>query len=141
MECKDVLKVILGELFNYIMYIEEKNLEEKDIDLTMKEVHTLEAIENIDDSTMQNVANKLMITAGTLTTAIKKLENKGYVKRKRDENDGRITRLKLTSKALHALAIHDKFHDELIDHILGDLDENEEEVLMNALLKIKIFSI
>lgn len=139
MECKDILKVILSELFNKILYLEEKDLESRNIDLTMNEMHTLEAIDDVEEATMNNVANKLMITAGTLTTAIKKLETKGYVKRERDENDGRITRLKLTSKALYVLAIHEKFHDEMVSHILKDLDENEEEVLMSALLKIQDF--
>ncbi|MDH6602916.1 DNA-binding MarR family transcriptional regulator [Bacilli bacterium PM5-9] len=135
---KDViLNEILVELFNHILYLEEQNIQMKGIQLTMNEVHTLEAIRESDDAIMSNVAKKLMITFGTMTTAIKKLEQKGYVNRIKDDNDARIVRLELTSKANQALRIHDNFHKNMIETVLTDLSDTEEDVLLNSLVKIK----
>ena len=134
---EDILNELLVELFNHILYLEEQNLQMKGIPLTMNEVHTLEAIKDAKDPIMSNVAKKLMITLGTMTTAIKKLEQKGYVERIRDEKDARIVRLTLSKEGHNVVAVHDNFHKNMIDTVLTDLTEKEEDVLLSSLVKIK----
>lgn len=134
---KDVLNDLFVELFNHILYLEEQNIQRKGIELTMNEVHTLEAISNESNPTMGNVARRLMITIGTLTTAIKKLEAKGYVKRSKDENDGRIVRITLTSHAIEVLQEHEHFHVNMIDDVLQFLNDDEQDALISSLTKIK----
>ena len=81
---EQVLNVLLVDLFNDILKIEQKSLTQGNFsDLSLTEVHTLEAIGLYDSKTMSEVASKLEITVGTLTTAINKLIKKGYVERKR----------------------------------------------------------
>ncbi|MDR1782010.1 MAG: MarR family transcriptional regulator [Bacilli bacterium] len=132
-----ILDEILVELFNHILYLEEQNIQSKGINLTMNEVHTIEAIRDVEDPIMSNVARKLMITLGTLTTVIKRLEHKGYVKRIRDKQDARILRLELSTNATNVLKIHDGFHRNMIETILNDLNDEEEDVLLTSLVKIK----
>lgn len=134
---KDILNDLFVELFNHILYIEEQNIQSKGIELTMNEVHTLDAISQEENPTMGNVARRLMITIGTLTTAIKKLESKGYVLRNKDEFDKRIVRLSLTSQSIDVLKIHEHFHDTMINDVLDLLNNNEQDALTNALNKIK----
>lgn len=134
-----ILNYMLVDLFNHILYLEEQNLQLKGINLTMNEIHTIEAISDIINPTMSSVAHKLMITLGTLTTAIKKLEKKGYVTRVKDENDARIVRLSLTKKAVEVLNIHDEFHVNMIETVLDDLSEEEEEVFLKSILKIQYY--
>lgn len=137
MDRKIILNNMLVDLFNHILYLEEQNLQLKGINLTMNEVHTIEAINDVEDATMGNVAQKLIITLGTLTTAVKKLEKKQYVTRVRDKNDARIVRLTLTDQAFEVLKIHDDFHVDMIDTVLDDLSEEEEIALLKSLIKIQ----
>lgn len=103
----------------------------------MTEIHVLEAIKLSDIPTMTNVANRLRVTVGTLTTSIHTLVKKGYVLRTRGVEDKRVVNLKLTDLAKEALVIHDRFHDEMIDSALKDLNLSEDEVLIKSLEGVK----
>lgn len=131
---RHTLNELLVYLFNYILYIEANNLKQKGVELSINEVHILERIEKASSNTMSHLARTLMVTSGTLTTNISRLEKKGYVERYRDENDRRIVRLRNTPKALEALKIHDEFHENMINKAIGDLGLEENEVL-NATLE------
>ena len=97
---------LLVGLFNYILYIEERNLKKRGIKLSMNDVHILESIQKASDNSMSHIAARIMVTQGTLTTNVNKLIAKGYVERYQDEKDKRIKRLRITEKALPILAIH-----------------------------------
>lgn len=53
-----------------------------------------------DGITMSELGSKLYLNNGTLTPLIKKMEQDGFISRKRDPNDERIVRLYLTEKGL-----------------------------------------
>lgn len=134
---RHTLNELLVGLFNYILYIEANNLRQRGVKLSINEVHIIENIERASENTMSHLAKRMMITSGTLTTNVTRLEKKGYVERYRDEKDRRIVRLRNTQKALDILKIHDDFHANMIDKAVGDLglDENEKlnETLENIL--------
>lgn len=80
---EDILNKLLVQLFNDILQIEEKSLKNTQFtDLSITEIHTIEAIGLDRSRTMGEIAHDLRITVGTLTTAITKLIKKGYVERK-----------------------------------------------------------
>ena len=88
---------------------------------------------------MSEIAQKLKVTLGTLTTGINKLIKKGYVERNRTEEDRRIVLVKLTEKGKAAYKHHEEFHDEMVHNSVNDLTEGEKEVLATSLEKIKSF--
>lgn len=133
---RHTLNELLVGLFNYILYIEERNLKACGVELSMNEVHILENIEKTSDNSMSHIAGRLMVTQGTLTTNVSKLINKGYIVRYRDEDDKRVFRLKNTDKAKGVLKIHDDFHANMIDKAIGDLGLDENEVLNESLENI-----
>jgi len=135
-QTRHTLNELLVWLFNYILYIEEKNLKASGVHLSMNDVHILERIQKASDNNMSHIARTLMVTQGTLTTNIAKLVKKGYVIKYKDENDKRITRLKLTDLAIPVLKIHEDFHTHMIDQTIGDLGLQENEVLNEALENI-----
>ena len=130
---RHTINELLVGLFNYILYIEERNLKEKGVPLTMTEVHILENIQKTSDNSMSHIAGRMMITQGTLTTNVGKLIERGYVERHRDENDRRVVRLVLGKKALPIIKIHEEFHDIMIDKVIHDLGLEENTVLMDSL--------
>lgn len=130
---RHTINELLVGLFNYILYIEEKNLKKQGVTLSMSEVHLLESIHKASDNTMSYIAKRSMITQGTLTTNVNRLEKKGYVERYKDEKDGRIIRLKVTDKALDILKIHDAFHEKMIDKAIEELKLDDNKVLIQSL--------
>lgn len=135
-QTRHTLNELLVGMFNFILYIEEKNLKSKGVTLSMNDVHILENIKKASDNSMSHIARRLMITQGTLTTNVAKLIKKGFVVKYKDEDDKRITRLTLTEKANEVLNIHDDFHSNMIDKAIGDLNLNENEVLNDSLENI-----
>ena len=129
----------LKYLFNYILAIEEKNLRDQGVDLSMTEVHILEAIQKSESNMMSALAKRLMVTQGTLTVSTSKLVKKGYVERVKDEKDKRIVRLHLTDKASTVLEVHERFHEEMIDKALNELDVDKEQELIRSLKNIMKF--
>lgn len=133
---RHTLNELLVGLFNYILYIEANNLKQKGVELSINEVHILESIERASSNTMSHMARRLMVTSGTLTTNISRLEKKGYVERYPDAKDRRIVRIRNTPKALDVLKIHDEFHKNMIDKAIGDLGLDKNEVLNETLENI-----
>ena len=135
-----VVNELLVETFNDILQIEQKALKEGILkDLSITEIHTIDAIGMYEYRTMTEVAQELKITLGTLTAAINKLLRKGYVDRKRGEEDRRSVMIALTRKGKLAFRIHDQFHSEMVKATIDGLNEEEEEILIKSLAKLNIF--
>ena len=137
------LNTFFVEVFNDILAKEEKifnNTEYKD--LTIKECHVLEAIAILKkdrNNKMTNIANKINISVGALTTSIKTLLKKGYVKRTICEQDHRIIYINLTSKGEAANAIHEEFHSKMINYIFMSHSKEELQSLVQCLETFKKF--
>ncbi len=136
---RHTLNELLVDLFNFILLIEEKNLQDQGVKLSMTEVHILEAVEKSPSNMMSAIAKRLMVTQGTLTVSTTKLVKKGYLERCKDEIDKRIVRLVLTDKAKTVLKTHNDFHEKMIDRLLNELDVDEEQELILSLRNLMDF--
>lgn len=140
MEHLETVNGIVVKLFNDIMNIEEKAvITEEFSDITNNDMHIIEAIGNGEPKTMSTVAKALEVTLGTLTIAINSLVKKGYVKRERGEKDKRVVFISLTPKGKKAFMHHQKFHQDMTQALLGELKEEEVEVLIKALKNLRDF--
>lgn len=137
---EDVLNKLLVQLFNDILQIEEKSMNNTEFkNLSITEIHTIEAIGMEGNRTMGEIAHDLRITLGTLTTAINKLIKKGYVERKRIEEDRRVVLVSLTESGKKVFDVHNVFHKEMIDEIITNFEGDELELLTKALGKVNRF--
>ncbi|OOL96603.1 MarR family winged helix-turn-helix transcriptional regulator [Clostridium acetobutylicum] len=135
-----IINETLVELFNDILTIEQTALKQGGFnDLSVTEVHTIEAIGMYVPRTMSEVAATLGITVGTLTTAVGNLVKKGYVKRERSEEDRRVVKIALTKRGKLAYRIHAKFHSDMVKETVKGLSKEEERVLTSALEKLNRF--
>ena len=131
---------LLSGTFNSILRIEEQSLDNRlTHGLTITEVHTIAAIGLHERNPMNVVAARLNVTLATLTTAVNKLANKGFVERTRAEDDRRKVLVSLTKKGKQVLRAHNLFHHQMIDEALAGLSEEEERVFAEALSKVKAF--
>ncbi|NLL00893.1 MAG: MarR family transcriptional regulator [Clostridiales bacterium] len=128
---------ILVEIYDDITHIEEYSIKSGAFkDLSITEIHTIEAVGLYGSRTMSEIASKLDITMGTLTTAIDKLIKKGYVERSRSDIDRRIVNVSLTNRGKLAYRIHEKFHMDMVKEVMEDFNQDEEEILLSALRKL-----
>lgn len=130
----------LVKVFNDILAIEETELKKSDFsDLSIKEMHTIEAIGMGKSKTTGEVAKDLSITVGTLTVAINNLVKKGYVDRVRSETDRRVVRLKLTNRGRLFYRSHQHFHKQMVEAALSDMAIDEQHALVKGLQSLHEF--
>ncbi|NLI92300.1 MAG: MarR family transcriptional regulator [Peptococcaceae bacterium] len=133
------LSELLVRTFNDILAVEEYEIKKGPLNnLTISEIHTIEAIGMYRPRTMSQVAADLGITVGALTSTINHLVQKGYVHRERDMADRRIVNIRLTKEGKIAFRIHEKFHLDMVRQVLKGLTE-KENILIESLRKLNTF--
>ena len=139
-ETLQVVNKLLVETFNDILYIEEKALKEGSFnDVSITDLHTIEAIGMYEKKMMSEVAKNLDITVGTLTVAVNKLVKKDYVQRFKSEDDKRIVLIGLTKKGRLLYRVHDKFHKDMVKETINGMSEDETRILAEALGRLNDF--
>ncbi len=134
MDINETLNELLVKLFRSINTIEEQAIRTEEYrDVTVNDIHVIEAIGLDAPRNMTSVARALAVTTGTLTIAMNSLVKKGYVQRVRSEEDRRVVLVSLTEKGKKAFLHHKQFHDEMISRVVKGLTEQEQEVLRRSL--------
>ena len=140
LERRAELDELLSGTFNAILRTEEKSLQNKLTEgLTITEIHTIVAVGLHETNPMNVVAARLGVTLATLTTAVNKLVDKGFLTRTRSEDDRRKVLISLTKRGKQVYRAHGLFHRKMIDQALADLTDEEERVFACALGKVKAF--
>lgn len=135
-----VINQLLVDIFYDILQIEQKSVQYHSFDdLSISEIHTIEAIGMYTPRKMTDVACQLDITLSTLTTAVNHLAQKKYVERSRSEIDRRIVYIMLTKKGKIVYRLHRKFHYDMIKECIEDLNEQERFIFIGALEKLNGF--
>ena len=67
-----------------------------ELDLTYTQYITMMILWESKETNLKDLGKKLYLDSGTLTPLLKKLESKGYIKRKRSETDERNLAIKIT---------------------------------------------
>lgn len=130
----------LVSIFNNVLIIEENSLKTSRFkDLTIKEMHTLDAIGSIKDCKPTDVAKILMVTLGTVTASLNRLESKGYIERQRSTKDRRVVHLYLTKKGRLVYRLHQKFHRRLVARITEGMSPEEFLIMKEGLIKLHDF--
>lgn len=131
---RELINHLFVRLFNQISDIEAQYMVGHGVeDLSLSELHIIDAISSLSNPTMSTIASKATLTNGTITTAIKKLEAKGYVKRHKDENDRRVIRVELTIKGNRVCKVHRDFHEEMVSRVCEDSHVLDDELLIKSL--------
>lgn len=134
MDITSTLNEVLVKLFRDITIIEEKAVKTGEYkDLTVNDMHVIEAVDIHEPKNMTSVAKALSVTTGTLTISVNGLVKKGYISRIRSEEDRRVVLVSLTEKGCKAFAQHQRFHQEMIDAVIRGLTEEEQIILERAL--------
>ncbi|HAS79398.1 MAG TPA: MarR family transcriptional regulator [Fusobacteriaceae bacterium] len=103
--------------------------------LTTTELHVIEAIGN-QSLSMNNLSDKLGVTMGTATVAINKLSTKGFISRKRSDDDRRKVFVSLSKKGDNALTYHNNFHKMIISSITKNIETENLDIFTDVFIKI-----
>lgn len=132
-----ILNELLVKLFKNIMEIEEKYLITPEFkDISVNDMHIIEAIGLKEPKSMSAIAKLMSITTGTLTKSMDGLSEKKYVIRERGKKDKRVVFAHLTEKGRRAYLHHESFHLNMIARIKDGISEQETTVLIFALAKL-----
>lgn len=124
----------LEKVYRDILRIEETELRRSQFsDLSISEMHTIDAIGMHQTPTSRTVAKRLHVTQGTLTVAIKHLVKKGYVERVHDPKDLRVVNLQLTRKGRLMYRAHQAFHQQMVDSFVAGFDDHDITLIEAAL--------
>jgi DNA-binding MarR family transcriptional regulator len=133
----ETLNEVLVNLFRDITDIEQKAIITSEYrELTNNDMHVIEAIGIEEPKNMSTIARKLSVTVGTLTISMNSLVKKGYVVRRRSEEDRRVVFISLSEKGRNAYFHHKRFHEQMIQGAIDGLTEEELSALVKALTKL-----
>ena len=137
MDIKETLNEMLVNNFHKVQELEKNALATDEFsNISFNDMHIIEAIGLGDDSKMGEVAKRLNITVGALTTSMNALVHKGYVARRRSDHDRRVVNVYLLDKGKAVYHHHEKFHEKMIDSIMEELNPEQLEVLAITLKKL-----
>ena len=130
----------LVDIFNRVTIIEENYLKTgKFSDATLKEMHTIDIIGKHKRVTPTEIARELLLTLGTVTTSLNKLEEKGYIERERSESDRRVVYITLTKRGKQLYKLHQAFHKKMVLTIIEGMTESETKAMGEGLVKLHEF--
>ncbi|SDB92390.1 DNA-binding transcriptional regulator, MarR family [Leuconostocaceae bacterium R-53105] len=132
----------LVEVFTNVMWVEESAIRKGPFfDLSVKEVHTIDAISMYEHKSASEVAKLIHLTPSAMTTAIDRLVEKGYVERCRSKRDRRVVELALTHVGRVVYRAHQEFHRGLTHSLFENMSTHEISTLQRAIHNLKHYLI
>ena len=78
---RHVLNELLVDLFNYILFIEERNLKDNGVNLSISEVHLIESVYKAENNNITSIASDMLVTKGTFSLNVSRLIKKWLFKK------------------------------------------------------------
>jgi len=126
------LNNLLIDTFRDILKVEELILQKSDPNLSINEVHLMEAVRDgqCRSRTVSEIASDLRIAVPSVTVAVNKLVRKGYLIKEKNREDGRSVHIMLTREGEKISRLHKYFHLKLVRAAAEDMSEEEKDALL-----------
>jgi DNA-binding MarR family transcriptional regulator len=105
-------------------------------DLTMRQVVYLDCVHRLANPTPSELARRLLITRASVSVALDRLAEAGYLKKVQSDQDRRSFHVHLTEKGAQYVQLHEQVHQHLADLLTLGLNEAEIEQLTTLLHKV-----
>jgi len=105
--------------------------------MSTTKVAVLEALLHSGPQRVSTIARKVMLTSGSMTTAVDRLASKGLVARTSDETDARARLIELTDEGRSLIAPAFANHAARLDEVFSALSAGERDELLALLLKLR----
>ncbi len=135
MEPNNSIVILLMQILHSHMHYNFSKLEK--VDMHPKQFPMLRLLFEYPGLNQREIAEKLNIKPPTVAVSIKRLEKTGYVARKQDESNLRISRIYITEKGAHVMKLGRKIIAEEEQMVLQDFTPEETALLREYLQRIK----
>jgi MarR family 2-MHQ and catechol resistance regulon transcriptional repressor len=135
-----------GPHMRLVLWKAEKAVEEVDkasIDQTglgLSDFTIMEALLHKGPLPINQIGEKVLLTSGSMTAAVNRMERKGLVTRIQDPSDGRCFYVHLTKKGRNTIKTAYAKHEKNLEKICSVLSEKERNELVRLLKKIGLFA-
>ena len=129
---------LFNELYNKFMerYVGSDSYKNCFSNMSYKEVSYLSEIHIHKGISSVDLARKMGVTKSAVSQIISKMCRKGYVEKKKSNDDGRESKLFLTERIEKVYKENDKILSRIFDESLSSITEQEKKVLCSLLVKI-----
>jgi len=107
------------------------------LDLTLPQFDVIITLGNTTGMPFKTLGEKTLITKGTLTGVVSRLEDKGLVQRVASEKDGRSQLIRLTAEGKTLFDRTFPQHLEYIDRVFKDYSPEDITILEAALVRLR----
>jgi DNA-binding MarR family transcriptional regulator len=104
---------------------------------TLPRFDLLANLEREDGQTLAALSRRMLVTAGNLTGLVDRAERDGFVQRRADPSDRRLSRVFLTTKGRSLITQMLPLHATHVGELLGGLDASERRELRRLLGKLR----
>jgi MarR family transcriptional regulator, 2-MHQ and catechol-resistance regulon repressor len=105
--------------------------------LSITEFSVLEVLYHKEKQTIHQIGNSVLISSGSMTYVIDKLEQRRLINRISCPNDRRVIHVMLTVDGNELMMKIMPKHQELVENMLGSLNNDDAEILVKLLKKVK----
>ena len=106
-------------------------------ELTLRQIEYIKKIGKYECITITELAEILDLSKPSITQMIKKFISLDCVYKSQCQEDGRVQYIYLTERGRHIAEFENLEIKRLVEKILERLDENETNILINILMKLK----
>ena len=108
--------------------------------LGLSDFTIMEALLHKGPLPINRIGEKVLLTSGSMTAAIDRMESKGLVTRIQDPSDGRCFYVHLTKKGRRTIKTAYAEHEKNLEKIASVLSAGERKELVRLLKKIGLFA-
>lgn len=128
------LFVVLSKAYRSLMEQVEADIQSRGLNLT--DFAVLELLYHKGAQPLKVIGKKILLTSGSITYVVNKLENKRYLVRIPNHHDRRVTFAKITDKGADLLHHIFPGHWARIEEITSGLNETEKVMAIDLLRKL-----
>jgi MarR family 2-MHQ and catechol resistance regulon transcriptional repressor len=134
MESGSHIRLLLWKAGKAIERVDKASITETGLHLS--EFTIMEALLHKGPMPINTIGEKVLLTSGSMTAAVNRLENKGYVERIQDPSDGRCYFVHLTRSGKKTIKRAYAKHAKNLDKIIEVLSSTEQAELARLLKTI-----
>ncbi|SDH73681.1 transcriptional regulator, MarR family [Alteribacillus persepolensis] len=104
--------------------------------LNPTEFAVLELLYHKGDQPIQRIGEKILLSSGSITYVVDKLEKKEYLQRRRCPNDRRVIYAAITGEGTELMRRIFPKHQQAVQEIFGELNEEEKQTFISLLKRV-----
>lgn len=128
------LFVVLSKAYKVVMDRAVKDMKRNG--LSAAEFSVLELLYHKGKTPLQRIGDKILVTSGTITYTVDKLEKKGYLKRVACPEDRRVTYAEITMSGKNLFDQIFPGHGDKIESLMDVLTPEEKQITITLLKKL-----